>query len=379
MKKVLVSLLVLAVAVSGAFAAVNFSGNFRTGYVFAVDDNGNWNNQIFGQDNTNSNQTKLGLGIADENGYWTIGLEGEVYLDGSNLNAAANGNRIAGDITLDLAKMIGGADTDWSAALSLVANDRITALRAYTNKSGLNYDRVRTDEPGLWTNLVLGYGSLIQVQVGGAPALTGTVDKLGGKGDGDFIASVMTKPIDGLAVSVDWAYVGDQANVAADEDAGTPAYVNKDAYGVVGAAADVNVGALAGLDFDLGVGVADKYYYGAEKNVLAAQVYGGVDAFDAYAEYVLDGDISKLHLGANINAVENVLLNVYGGIADFSAIGDNFYVGANVGYDVVGGVTLQLNLQYAKGGYMVANGGDVSNGAVKAEGFSITPIISVNF
>ncbi len=273
--------------------------------------------------------------------------------------------------------MIGGADTDWSAALSLVANDRITALRAYTNKSGLNYDRVRTDEPGLWTNLVLGYGSLIQVQVGGAPALTGTADKLGGQGDGDFIASVMTKPMDGLAISVDWAYVGDQANVAATDT--TPAYVNKDAYGVVGAAADVNVGALAGLDFDLGVGVADKYYYGAEKNVLAAQVYGGVDAFDAYVEYVLDGDVSKLHLGANINAVENVLLNVYGGIADFSAIGDNFYVGGNVGYEVAGGVSLQLNLQYSKGGYMTANGGDVSNGAVKAEGFSITPIIALNF
>ena len=376
MKKVLVSLLVLAVAVSGAFAAVNFSGNFKTGYVFAVND-GTWNNQIFGQDNTNTNQTKLNLGIADEDGYWTVGLEGEVYLDGSNLNASTTGNRIAGDITLDIAKMIGGADTDWSAALSLVANDRITALRAYTNKSGLNYDRVRTDEPGLWTNLVLGYGSLIQVQVGGAPALTGTADKLGGQGDGDFIASVMTKPMDGLAISVDWAYVGDQANVAATET--TPAYVNKDAYGVVGAAADVNVGALAGLDFDLGVGVADKYYYGAEKNVLAAQVYGGVDAFDAYVEYVLDGDVSKLHLGANINAVENVLLNVYGGIADFSAIGDNFYVGGNVGYEVAGGVSLQLNLQYSKGGYMTANGGDVSNGAVKAEGFSITPIIALNF
>lgn len=375
MKKVLVSLLVLAVAVSGAFAAVNFSGNFRTGYVFAVDNDGNWNNQIFGQDNTNTNQTKLGLGIADENGYWSIGLEGEVYLDGSNLNDSETGNRIAGDITLDVAKMIGGADTDWSAALSLVANDRITAQRAYTNKSGLNYDRVRTDEPGLWTNLVVGYGSLLTVQVGGAPALTGSADKLGGQGDGDFIASVMTKPMDGLAVSVDWAYVGDKAEGV------------KDAYGVVGGAADINVGALVGLDFDLGVGVADKYYYGLEQNVLSAQVYGGVDAFDAYAEFVLDGtanDAYRLHLGANINAIENILLNVYGGVGDFNAVEDSFYVGANVGYDVVGGVTLQLNLQYAAYGadgksYMNSVGGDVSNGAVKAAGFSITPIISVNF
>ncbi len=378
MKKVLVSLLVLAVAVSGAFAAVNFSGNFRTGYVFAVND-GTWKNEIFGQDNANSNQTKLNLGFADENGYWTIGLEGEVYLDGSNLNDAAHGNRIAGDITMDVAKMIGGAETDWTAQLQLVANDRITAQRAYTNKSGLNYDRVRTDEPGLWTNLTVGYGSLLTVQVGGSPALAagGKADKLNGAAqDGDLIASIMTKPMDGLAISVDWAYVGDSASG------------NKDAYGVVGGAADVNVGALAGLDFDLGVGVADKYYYGAEKNVLSAQVYGGVDAFSAFAEYVLDDATSRLHLGADINAIENVLLNVYGGIGDFDVIADSFYVGANVGYEVVGGVTLQLNLQYAsapEGGASYLDneggdkGGDIAQGAVKATGFSITPIISVNF
>ena len=98
---------------------------------------------------------------------------------------------------------------------------------------------------------------------------------------------------------------------------------------------------------------------------------------------VLDGDVSKLHLGANINAVENVLLNVYGGIADFSAIGDNFYVGGNVGYEVAG-VTFQLNLQYAAyetagESYMNSVGGDIAQGAVKASGFSITPMIKVAF
>ena len=367
MKKVLVSLLVLAVAVSGAFAAVNFSGNFKTGYVFAVDDNGNWNNQVFGQDNTDTNSTKLNLGIADEDGYWSIGLEGEIYVDGSSVTADGQHqqNRVAGDITLDIAKMIGGADSDWSVTLGLLANDRVTGLRAYTNKSGLNYDRVRSaTEPGMWTNLTVGYTDLIQVQVGGRPTLSSSksADKINGTSVGDFVASVMTKPMDGLAISVDWAYVGDGSTE----------------NGVIGAAADVNVGALAGLDFDLGVGVADKYYYGDEQNVLAAQVYGGVDAFSAYVEYVLD-TTSRLHMGADIKAIENVLLNVYGGIGDFDAPEDSFYVGGNVGYTVAGGVTLQLNLQYAKGGYMTANGGDVAQGAVKATGFSITPMVAVNF
>ena len=379
MKKALLLLLMAAVVVSGAFAAVNFSGNFVTGYVFqnAHDE---WTNYVFGQDNTDTNQTKLTLGIADEDGYWSIGLEGELYLDGANLNESVTGNRVAGDVTVDIAKMIGGADTDWSAKLSLAANDRITALRAYTNKSGLNYDRIRTDEEGLWTNLVLGYGDLIQVQVGGSPALTGSADDLDsaavpGFQDGDFIASVMTKPIDGLAVSVDWAYVGDKASSL------------KDNYGVVGGAADVNIGALCGLDFDLGVGVADKYYYGTEKNVLSAQVYGGVAAFSIFGEYVLDDDISRVHFGADITAIENVLLNVYGGLGDISEAADSFYVGGNIGYEVCG-ITFALNLQYASyadGGHSYLHGdggdkgGDIAQGGVKADGFSITPKISINF
>ena len=296
----------------------------------------------------------------------------------------------------DLAKIIAGPETDWSAQIQLLANDRITALRAYTNKSGLNYDRVRTAEPGLWANAIVGYGDLLQVQIGGAPALTAgneggadglvSADVTDDTGDvtgtahqvttGDFIVSAMTKPLDGLAVSVDWALKGDK--ISGDTIYGE---------GVFGAAADVNIGALCGLDFDLGVGVADKYYYGLEQNVLSAQVYGGVDAFDAYAEFVLDGtadDAYRLHLGANINAIENILLNVYGGVGDFNAVEDSFYVGANVGYDVVGGVTLQLNLQYAAYGadgksYMNSVGGDVSNGAVKAQGFSITPMVKVSF
>ena len=381
MKKVLVSLLVLAVAVSGVFAAVNVSGSLQTGYVFQYNDE-NWTNWMFGEDNTDTNSTKLTLSFADDNGYWSSTLEGVLYADGSSVSVPSADldddgeaefkvlpqNRIAGDIKVNLAKMIAGPETDWNAELQLLAFDRVVGLRAYTNKSGLNFDRVRTAEPGLWANVVLGYTDLIQVQIGGAPALMSAklTNNVGAtETKGDFIVSAMTKPLDGLAVSVDWALVGD----------GT-----KD--GVFGGAADINVGALVGLDFDLGVGIADKYYYGDEKNVLSAQVYGGIDVFSAYGEYVLDDETSRLHFGADINVLADMILNVYGGVGDFDAAEDSWYVGGNVGYTVYG-VTFNLNLQYAPSetgkSYMADKGGDIAQGAVKATGFSITPSVSVSF
>lgn len=371
MKKVLVSLLVLALAVSGAFAAVNFSGNLVTGYVL------NWNgdsfkSNIFGQDNTDTNSTKLNVGAADEDGYWSVTLEGELYADGSSMTGDAQ-NRVAGDLTVDLAKIIAGPESDWSAQLSLLAFDRITGLRAYTNKSGLSYDRIRTAEQGLWTSLTIGYTDLVQFQIGGAPALTGAknANKLNGTVPGDIIISALVKPLNGLAVSAGWALVGNaDVNGVATAD------------GEFNAAVDVNIAELCGLDFDLGVGFADRINFGSEiANGLAAQVYGGVDLVSGYVEYVLDGEYNRLHAGVNLNVVENMILNLYGGAGDLSKVADqngNWYVGGNVGYTVAG-ITFQLNLQYADGDYMTSKGGDISNGAVKAEGFSVTPMLKVNF
>ena len=158
--------------------------------------------------------------------------------------------------------------------------------------------------------------------------------------------------------------------------------------GVFGAAADVNIGALCGLDFDLGVGVADKIYYGeGGYNVLAAQVYGGVDLFSVYGEYVLQDETSRLHFGADFSVIDDMLLNVYGGVGDLSAAADSYYVGGNVGY-TLHGVTLSLNLQYASydgAGHSYLHGsggdkgGDIAQGAVEADGFSITPMVSVSF
>ena len=422
MKKVLVSLLVLALAMTSVFAAVNFSGELVTGYTFNYDkDSEEWTNWMYGQDNLDTNSTQLKLGIADDNGVWSIGLEGALFTDGSSspyYGSDTNGddvydaisepmqNRVAGDITIDLAKLIMG-DTDWTAQLQLLANDRVTALRAYSNQSGLNYDRVRTAEPGLWANAIVGYGDLLQVQIGGAPALQAGANKAGnvvidvdgtktGGTYGDLIISAMTKPISGLAVSVDWALVGDySADFDLDNNPDTKednftlvASTESKTAGVFGAAAEVNLGEMLGLSFDLGVGVADKYYYGenVKNNVLAAQVYGGIDLVSAYVEYVnsysdnAETAISMIHAGVDLNVIENMILNAYFGASDLSEeVGDvSYYVGGNVGYEL-SGITFQVNLQYAEGGYASSVGGDVAQGAVKAEGFSITPMLKLSF
>ena len=78
-----------------------------------------------------------------------------------------------------------------------------------------------------------------------------------------------------------------------------------------------------------------------------------------------------------------MILNFYGGVGNFKAAADQWYVGGNIGYEVAG-VTFQLNLQYAAyetagKSYMNSVGGDIAQGAVKASGFSITPMIKVAF
>ncbi len=369
-----------------AAAAVNLSGDFVTGYVFNYDkDSDTWKNWVFGQDNIDTNQTELNIGIADDSGIWAIDLSGEVILNGSSMHGLAE--RMMGSISVDLAKLIAGADTDWNAKLQHLANDRIIGLRAYTNKSGLNYDRIRTNAPGLWANAIVGYGDLLQVQFGGAPALSsdaGSTDKIGNGTKGDFIVSAMTKPISGLAVSVDWALVG---------DGGSPDSLlfSKDGYagekmdGVVGGAADVNIGELLGLDWNIGVGIADKYCYGEDvkTNILAAQVYGGFDLLQAYAEYAnennayLEENISRLHFGLDLNALEGLILDIYTGTGDVEKWGEEHYVGGNIGYEIAG-AAFQLNLQYSEGPYLSDAGSDISETGVGADGFSITPMLKVS-
>ena len=341
MKKVLVSLLVLALAMTSVFAAVNFSGELVAGYGFQYSDK-EWTNHIVGQDGENTNTTKLLLGIADDNGVWSVGVEGVLVSDG----------RVSGDLNVDLLKAF-GLDTDFSLGLGLLVNDEQTGLRAYNNLSGKNFDRIRTAAQGLWAGLNFGYGDLIKVQVAGSPATVevtdggdfapGTPGKPTGIGAnaGDLIISAMSTPIEGLTVSVDWALKGEDKS-----------FVNTEKAGVFGGAVNANVGAMLGLDFDLGVALMDRWQYGDNNNQFGVSVYGGVDLVQAGVEYVLrtQKDQTTRHFfyaKADFNVVENMTLGVFGGAMDLATADQNWYVGGNIGY-TVSGITFKLNVEYGK-------------------------------
>ena len=366
MKKVLVSLLVLALAMTSVFAAVNFSGEFKAGYTFSTADWKNWNTDIFGQDNLNSDVLKLNASLADENGIWSITMKGALVAD----------NRLAGTATVDLGKIFMGADSDVSIALALVANNRVAGLNAYNNASGFNMTRIRTLDKGLWTSLTVGYGDYVQVQVAGGPdnrdMFWATYDKTDGwdtKTGADFIASALVKPVDGIGVSVGYVLSGEDKFITGDSK--------------MNAAVDVDIAALADLDFALGVSVGDGYSFKGKSNVFATTVYGGVDFLDFSAEYSLmsanKSSVHNFNVGLGFNVVDGLKLNVYTGafgLGEGVEFGDAFFVGGNVGYTVAG-VGLNLNVQYS-GAYPAAYLGDVAQGGVKnVNGFAVTPSMSI--
>ena len=398
MKKILTILAVALLACTTVFAAVNFSGELVSGYTFNYA-NDEWTSYVYGQDGVDSNSTKLNLSIADENGVWSVGLEGNVGVDA----------RLIGDITADVIKAF-APESDWSAQLGLLANDRVTGLRAYSNKSGLSLDRIRSNEPGLWTSLTVGYSDFVSVQVAGGPKLTsdgvdGSNSVAGvaaGQNVGDFIVSALVTPIDGLAISAGYVYNGENTVMSKLADmAGAKIQGN----GAFNAEVEANFADMLGLNFDLGLGVAEKYLLSPDglpvdinSNVFLAQVYGGIDLISLTAEYGLatimpkESDainVSMFYVGADINVIEDLTLNVYTGatgltstegLKELFSYDKTFYVGGNVGYTLAG-VGLNLNVQYAgeNAAKFLAGLGDIAQGGVGAVGFSITPSVSVSF
>lgn len=391
MKKVLVSLLVLALAMTSAFAAVDITGEVVAGYTFQYN-NDEWYYHAMGQDGIDTAPIKIDVKVADENGYWDVTMKGALIAD----------NRLGGNLNVDLGKIILGADSDLSLKLGMYANNRITGYRAYTNQSGLNLDRVRTQEKGLWANLDVAYGDLVAVQIGGGPKLQPgdgannvsadptnptqniTDDKWGtnwiGDANYDFIVSAIVRPINGLAVSAAYTLVG---------DCGIVEYTSPNGY--MNVAASVDLGAILGTDWTLGIDVADKMAFKKADtdpfvNLFLASVYGGVDAFQLAVEYgvataSVEGATANhlLYVGADINVLEGLLLNAYFGAANLEQFKDSWYIGANLGYEVYDGITLAVNVQYATEAAKELIGGDISEGSVKAAGFSITPKVSVAF
>ena len=367
MKKILTILTVALLACSTVFAAVNFSGAFVAGYNFNYNNAGSedWGFHVMGQDGDDSNTTKLNLGFADDNGVWSIGLEGQFVADG----------RLSGDISIDMMKLL-DVESDVALKVALAVNDEQSVLRAYSNNSGNSFDRFRTAAGGLWTSVNVGYSDFVQVQVAGAPKLEeyANGDKPGQDdssnsadhlvGGGDLAISALVTPVDGVKVSGGWVLNGKD-----DDGTGTE--------GVAGGAVDVNVGTLAGLDFDLGVSASYKYGFGTKTNVVAATVYGGVDVVDFAVEWALKGETNYLYAGVNLNVVENMLLDVYFGAYNLSEFADSWYIGGDIGY-TLSNVTYKLGIEYG-GGTSYAYDDNYYATDKSAAGLWIVPSISVSF
>ena len=382
MKKVLVSLLVLAIAVSSAFAAVDFTGKVVAGYTFALYQD-EWLYATMGEDGVGSAPIKLNATVADENGYWAVTMKGALVAD----------SRVGGNANVDLGKILLGPDSDIAVKVGMYANDRITGYRAYTNQSGLNLDRVRTQKAGLWFNLDVAYGDLVAVQVGGGPKLNyglGDVDDPSesgawGNNAADFIVSAIVRPIDGVAVSAAYTMTGD-CKIFGDLTGAFGAQDN----GFLNVEASVDLGKILGTDWTFGLDLADKMAFGSDNskflNLFLASVYGGIDMVQLAVEYgLLVGDIqgvdpmNYLSLGVDLNVLEGLILNAYFGAFSLAEFKDSWFIGANVGYQVYDGITFQVNVQYAEPIAAGIIGGDYSQGSVKAPGFSITPKMVIEF
>ena len=324
MKKILTILAVALLACTTVFAAVNFSGSSTIGYQINYD-NDQWQQLFYGDDGDDTDPNTLNLSISDDNGIWSVGFRTGIQSSANKGATLGDTGSMGGNVTIDFAKLIGLED--WTLNAGMIGNDRYTTLRAYSNQSGNSFDRIRTAANSYVAWVGVGYGGFVEAQVAVDPGLNGGNDD-NITTTSDILASALVTPLSGLEVSVDYAWKGE-------------------AKGKFGAAVDANIGTLAGLDFDLGVSAAYVMDINAEKHQVAATVYGGVDVVDLAVEYAYTFDAAHyLYVGANLNVVENMLLDVYFGANDVTDFANQYFVGGDIGY-TISGMTFKLGVEYA--------------------------------
>ena len=367
MKKVLTVLLVVLLATTTVFAAMNVSGRFRTGYKFSFNDG-------FAAEGWKENtEAKFSLKVSDDAGIWTVSLKdwGEGALDSDD--------KIKANLSLNFTNLLAanGVDLgDFDISASIGANGAMTALSAYNDVTGDEIYKVKNN--GAYSSeLAVGYGDLIQAKINIDPTKEPTKKM-------PVALSVMSTPVSGVSVSAVYAYNG--LIYQLDKDTKVPA------DHVLGFAVNADFAALFGLDFQLGLAAYDNvgfgYYVnepitqpdGSEKdnwiaqdknvNTFAAAVYGGVDLVDAYFELRMNNQLWKdgestfgMKSQVNLNLVENLKLDVYFNIRNFAETADTYAVGGDVSY-TISGVEFAGNIDYTAG----AEGG-----------FSITPKVIIAF
>ena len=367
MKKILTILTVALLACTTVFAALNVSGEFEAGYKF------NFKGGFTATpEDDESKEGKVTLKITDDAGIWTVNMKALSSLDSSNALKA--------NLSLNVAALLAanGVDMgDLSLALSLGANDKLTALSAYNDVTGDAGFKFKNFSDG-WgtggyaTEVSVGYGDLIQAKFGIDPVHEPTSEM-------PIVASVMSAPVDGVKVSV--AYSHNAVIYALGSDGN-----EVDVANAFGGAVDLNIGALIDSDFALGVTVYDNFGWGGftssddskkngvaaagdTYNAFAAAVYGGVDVVDAFFELRMDNATSAkkttttlgMKTQVNLNVVENLGLDAYFAAGNFKEFKTTFAVGGDVSY-TISGVKFATNLEYGA-----------------TAGFSVTPKIVVAF
>ena len=345
MKKVLTVLLVVLLATTTVFAAMNVSGRFRTGYKFSFNDG-------FTADGWKENaEAKFTLKVSDDAGIWTVSLKdwGEGALDSDD--------KIKANLSLNFTNLLAanGVDLgDFDISASIGANGAMTALSAYNDVTGDEIYKVKNN--GAYSSeLAVGYGDLIKAKINIDPTYEPTKKM-------PVALSVMSTPVSGVSVSAVYAYNG----LIYQVDKDTKVVVDH----AIGFAANADFAALFGLDFQLGLAAYDNVGLkdGGNVNTFAAAVYGGVDLVDAFFELRMNNELVKngtstfgMKSQVNLNLVENLGLDVYFNIGNFAETADTYAVGGDVSY-TISGVEFAGNLEYAAG-----------------DGFSITPKVIIAF
>ena len=426
MKKVLTIAIVALLATATLFAGVSFSGRFRQGYTFAFE-----KDKDAAVSPWKTEEAKLVMKVADDNGLWTVNLK--------NVGALDSNDKWSANASFDLTKAfaLGGIDLgDFSLALSLGANTKMTALSAYTDPTGNEYFKLKNN--GSETiQLSTGYGNLVKFNIAVDPTISKTtvetttqvktplttVTGSGSTGDvtitlpegsyvytdsttesvvekeASVVLSVSSEPINGVAVAAAYAYNG----WLADSFTGLYTEDGLTAKNMIGFSANVDVAKLVGLNFKLGVSVYDNIAFFDEDakifgkdsyNSFAAAISGGIDLVDAFVEFTMGNGIPVLdktgapvftdkneidsynnfglNMQVNLNLVENLGLDVYYNIYNLAKAGDNFAVGGDVSYTFAG-VEFALNAEYAR-----TLGTTIAKNATEGT-FSLTPKMIIVF
>ena len=357
MKKILTIALVAVLAATSVFAGVSFSGKFNQGYTFKFA-----KDKDFASTPWKTNEAKFVIKASDDDGIWSVNLKNTGKLDTSDAWAA--------NASVSLTKILAaaGVDTgDFSLALSLGNNSKMTALSAYNDVTGNEYYKLKNNGSESF-QLAAAYGKLVKFNIAADP--TNNVNKP------STVLSLSTEPVSGLSVAAAYAYRGYFDNAVAGKGV--------TADHMIGASAKVDVAKLADLDFKLNVSAYDNIAFGnvlkynetSEKvdtpvennklNSFAVAVEGGVDVVDGFVEFAMkneeNANVYALNTQVNFNVVDGLGLDAYFNIADLANTGDSFKVGADASYKL-SGVEFALKAEYAS----------------KDTSFSVTPKMIIVF